>query len=146
MLSYNTALIPTSSLCSSLHFAIETAAPAWAELICPAPAAGLFMNKTFIRGLLDHRGHGSLLPLGDNWPIHIGQDGSERRELRGEEENLRPHTHTWQSLGIVFSDDTCSRSSESPLKWSGYKRDQTKTRRRFLTELKVSHTREARNS
>lgn len=56
------------------------------------------MNKTFIRGLLDQRGHGSLLPLGDNWPTHIGQDGSERRELGGGKKKTHGHTPTHDSL------------------------------------------------
>lgn len=78
----------------SIHVVIETAAPVWAELNCPALAARLFADKTFIRSLLDQRGRGSFLPLGDNWPTHtVGQDGSER----GTRADLMMHTHTMES-------------------------------------------------
>ncbi len=73
----NTAQCPLLKL--SIHVVIESAASFGAELNCAAPAAGLFVNKTFIRSLLDQQGHSSFLPLGENWPTHtIGQDGSVR--------------------------------------------------------------------
>lgn len=61
------------------------------KLICPAPAAGLFMSKTFIRGLLDQCGYGSFLPLGHNCP-HTCSLGWEFRRA-GSQSNLRSHSH-----------------------------------------------------
>lgn len=93
------------------------------ELISPAPAAGLFMNKIFIRGLLDQCGYGSLLPVGDNCP-HTYSLGWEFKR-GGTRSNLRSNTHTSLSAtaSVALPDNKRWRTSESPRKWCGYKCD-----------------------
>ena len=81
----------------SINVVIETAALVRAELNCPALAAGLFVNKAFIRGLLDQQGRASFLPLGDNWLTHtVGQDSTEgeaRAQERNKELTHNAHPH-----------------------------------------------------
>lgn len=87
-----------SSVCLhklSIHGETETVALVWVELNCPPLASGLFVNKAFIRGLLDRWDQGSFLPLGDNWPTHAeGQDSDKGDTRAPEEKPLIMHTHT----------------------------------------------------